>query len=197
MITLVTRVTIGIITLSGIIFVINKMKEMKTKENIKKMKEMKTKENIKRMKEMGKKMKEITETNMKEMVTKDIKKTKETKGFSEIENISRNLVEIKEIQIENENVSTAYLLKVAGIDIRLYFNFTDAYRVGIFMKGIVRDVIRNGYAKIDVKELKTDNDTYYLLQIANKNVKIYTGVEEATMVAKYMTNVVNTILEKI
>lgn len=174
-----TTLMIGIIVviigfLIGIILVIKKFKKMKEMETekIKKMKVMKT-EKIKKMKVM-----------------------KETKGFSEIENITRSLVEIEEIHIDNEDISTAYLLKVAGMDIRLYFNFVEVSRVAIFMTGIVRNVIRNGYAKIDVKELKTDNETYYLLQLENRNVKIYTSLKEATYVAEYMNKVMNNILER-
>jgi hypothetical protein len=123
--------------------------------------------------------------------------TNDAKGFLEIENKSRRLVEIEEIQLDDDGVDTVYLLTVAGIDIRLFFSYIDANRNCIFMKNVVKEVILNGHSKVEVKELKTDDKTYFMLQMAGRNTKIYTSLEEATRVANYMTIVIDAIMKMI
>lgn len=138
---------------------------------------------------------EIIEGENKMAETKTKAKTKALE--LEIENKSNRLVKIIKIHLENQDVSTIYLLKVAEIDIRLFIDVNEAHRIYRYMKRIVREVILKGNAKIEVKELNTQKNTYYLLKIANRNVKIYTGKEESQRVANYMTNVVNAIVKKI
>jgi hypothetical protein len=119
------------------------------------------------------------------------------KGFLEIENNSRRFIEIKEITLDdNTDISTMYLLKVAQIDIRLYIDLDEAKKDGRFMQHVVKQVIKHGDAsKVEVKEVTAGQDIYYLLKIAGKNIKVYTGKEEAGRIASYMTNVVNAILK--
>lgn len=179
---------------------INKLKDKVVEEeniieeNIQEMKEMKTKVMENKMKKDVKENKQ----NIK-VVERGTVERKERKDFSAIENKLNRLVEIKYLPVNDEGLDIVYLVKVAGIDIRMYTGIIEANRLYIFMKKIVRDVIIDESAKVEVisLEVKTDDNDkiYYLLRIANKNVKIYTSIEEATRVAGYMTNVVNEILK--
>jgi hypothetical protein len=141
-----------------------------------------------------------TKENIKENKENKMKKDVGLMGrkdISAIESKLNKLVEIKDVQINVEGLDTVYLVKVAGIDIRVYFSIIEANRLYRFMKGIIREVIINGSAKVEIKELKTNDKIYYLLKVTNKNVKIYTSIQEATRVANYMTNVLNEILKMI
>lgn len=136
-------------------------------------------------------------TMKSEPITEEQNNIIDMKGFLEIENKSRRFIDIKEITLDNNtDISTMYLLKVAGIDIRLYIDLDEANKDSRFMQHVVKHVIKLGSAsKVEVKEITSGQDIYYLLKIANKNVKVYTGKEEAGRIASYMTNVVDAILK--
>jgi hypothetical protein len=183
---IIPTIIIEIIVLSGIVvgikIVSDKTKKIKRENNMK----------IKVNKVEESKIVEETEPK-----TENQDNIVDMKELLELENKSRKLVDIKKITLDNNpDISTMYLLKVAGIDIRLFIDLSEATKDGRFMQHVVRHVIKLGSAaKAEVKEVTTGQDIYYLLKIANKNVKIYTGKEEAGRVASYMTNVINAILK--
>jgi hypothetical protein len=133
-------------------------------------------------------IKKVEENNIEEM-----------KGFLEIENKCRRLVEIKEISVtlDDDSTSTIYLLQIAGINIRFFIDPNEAAKESRFMQKVVKCVIEKGSAAtVEVKELVSEDSTYYLLRIADKNIKIYTAIGEAQRIASYMTTVVDAILKK-
>lgn len=150
------------------------------KQNKQEMQEMKVKANITEKKDVENKLNKLSELAKID--------------FSAIEYRLNKLVEIIDLPVNAEGLDTVYLVKVAGIDIRVYVSIIEANRLYRFMKNIVTDVIINGSAKVEVIQLKTNGSIYYLLKITGKNVKIYTSIQEATRVASYMTNVLNKVL---
>jgi hypothetical protein len=108
-----------------------------------------------------------------------------------------NLVEIVGIHtIDSPDIGTIYLLKISGIEIRFYITIDEARNDYEFMKKVVNNIIDLGSeAKVEIEEVKTNRGIYYLLKIANKNIKVYTHKNECERIAGYMTTVVDTILK--
>jgi hypothetical protein len=189
--TITTSYIVIILLLLGLFYKTENKKEMsqmdieKTENNVEKTENITT-ENI------------TTENITTENITTEHNNIIDMKGFLEIENKCRKLVEIKEIDValEDESTSTIYLLQIAGINIRFFIDINEAKKECRFMQKVVKCVIEKGSAaKVEVKELVSEDNTYYLLQIAGKNIKIYTAIGEAQRIASYMTTVVDAILK--
>ena len=124
---------------------------------------------------------------------------KETEGIknmteSEIAECARRLVEIKELHPEGTE-RIIYLLRIAGIDIRVYLSYVEVSQVANYMRRVVRKITNDKIGNVEILELKTEVNTYYLLRLAGFDIKAYLALEEATRVAKYMEDVVKKILE--
>jgi hypothetical protein len=196
-IVVITYIVIIIFLLLALVYKIREYRSQKYKKEMSQMDIEKTENNIEKTEN------DIAEqNNIIEKTENDIAEQNniiDMKGFLEIENKCRRLVEIKEISVtlEDDSTSTIYLLQIAGINIRFFIDPNEAAKESRFMQKVVKQVIEKGSAaKVEVKELISKDSIYYLLQIADKNIKIYTGKEEAGRVASYMTTVVDAILQK-
>lgn len=130
---------------------------------------------------------------LKGEITKMIEKFKDKK--SDIENKLNRFVYIKVIKTIDPDISTLYLLKVIGIEIRFFIDPNEASKECRFMQKVIRNVIELGSdAKVEVKEIKTLKESYYLMKIAGKNIKVYTHQDEANRIAGYMQTVVDAVI---